>query len=161
MSPLILWLITLALFGFGLVGVFIPALPGIGLIFAGILFYGIVTDFAAIGLSTVVIFGVIGALALLANYAGSVVGARLGGGKGKTLLGTMIGAIGGLIVANVPGLIVGAFVGALVGALLEGKTSQQAAKIALASVLGILGATVVQFMLGIIMIIGFFIAIAG
>lgn len=161
MSDIILWLITLALFGIGLVGVFIPGLPGIGLIFAGILVYAIATDFTTISLTLVVVFGIIGALALLSDYVGSAVGARVGGGKGKTLLGTTLGAIGGLLVANVPGLLVGAFAGALVGARMEGKTTQQAAKIALASVLGVLGATVVQFILGIIMIIGFFIAIAG
>lgn len=155
----IVWLTTVILFVVGLGGILIPALPGIGFVFAGILVYAWATGFSTISPITVLVFGVIALLAWLADFWGASVGAKVGGGKTYALTGTILGAIIGAIAFGPIGLFVGAFIGAMVGAVLEGATHQQALRVAALSVVGIVGATIVQFVLGIAMIVAFFLAI--
>ncbi|MGH9856254.1 MAG: DUF456 domain-containing protein [Acidobacteriota bacterium] len=147
-----LWVLTVFLFLLGLAGIFIPGLPGIGLIFLGILIYGLATGFADISGMTVISAGIVAALAWVADYAGSVAGARLGGGRTLAMTGAIIGAIGGTVLGGPGGLLVGAFLGSLTGALLEGQRERGAMRVALWSTLGIIGATVLQLVLALAMI---------
>lgn len=155
MSDVLLWVLTLLLFGTGLVGVFIPVVPGIALVFAGVLFYAFMTNFSVVGVSAVVVFGSITFLAWLIEYAGGILGARLGGGKKLAMAGAFAGGLIGLFTGGPFGLVPGLFVGALVGALYEGKTPLKASKAAFFSVLGVIGAKVIQVILAIGMIISF------
>lgn len=158
MSTLVLWLVIILCMLIGMAGVVIPGLPGVGLIYLGILFYGIATGFTTISFTTVVVLGIISVLALLTNYAGSAFGSRYGGGKKWAVIGTAFGAIIGATIGPL-GIFLGAFLGALIGAFTEGASHQQALKVAVYSVFGILGSVVVQFLLAIVLIISFFVAI--
>lgn len=158
MTLALIWFITLILLGTGLLGTIIPGLPGVGLVFAGVLVYALATSFAQISVMTVVIFGMLAALALAASYAGSVVGSRLGGGKRFAVVGTLLGALIG-VTAGPLGLLAGAFLGALMGALIEGKRGDQAVTVAAYSIIGVLGGTIIQFLLGVVMIIAFLVAV--
>lgn len=155
----LIWIITTVLLLAGLAGTIIPGLPGIGLVFGGILLYGILTDFTTISIPAVAAFGGIALLAVAADYAGSFLGAKVGGGKKIALLGTIGGAIIGAFTGGPLGILIGAFVGGLVGALIEGQTHHQAFKIAALSVVGILGAAVFQFVLAAAMIVAFVITV--
>ena len=158
MPAIALWAGVLALFIIGLMGIAIPALPGIGFIFAGILLYAWATGFATISVPTVIILGVIGLLAVGMDYMGSAVGARWGGGKTKALIGTIVGAIVGMTFSPI-GIFIGAFLGGLAGALLEGQSSDKALKVALFSVIGVIGSSFMQFVLGLTMIVTFLVAL--
>lgn len=158
MPPLVLWTLTLLLMMFGLAGTVIPGLPGIGLVYAGIVLYALATQFASISLATVIILGLISAAALAASYAGAALGSSVGGGKKWALVGTVAGALLGATVGPL-GMFAGAFLGALAGALLEGGGQRHALKVAFYSTLGTLGSIVVQFLLAVILIITFFVVI--
>lgn len=158
MALTIIWLVTLLLFAAGIFGTFIPALPGIGLIFAGILWHAWTTGFTTLSGTTVLVFGVFALLTWLANFAASSMGARLGGGSYRAMMGTTVGAIVGIFWGPV-GIMCGAFIGALLGALSEGQSTQKASKVALWSVVAVLGASLMQAVLGIALILAFFIAI--
>jgi uncharacterized protein YqgC (DUF456 family) len=155
MSLSIIWLVTILLLSVGLIGTIIPALPGIALTYVGILFYSFMTDFRGISPSTVIIFGIITAIAFLAGHMGSVIGSRAGGGKTWSVVGTFFGAIIGLFTFGPIGLFVGAFFGALGGGMIEGATHHQAFKIATFSTIGVLGGAIVQFFLALSMTIAF------
>ena len=155
MSDVLLWVLTLLFFGFGLIGVFIPVLPGIAFVFAGVLFYAFVTNFSIVGVSTVAVFGLIAFLAWLTEYAGGMLGARLGGGKKLAMAGAFAGGLIGLFTGGPFGLVPGLFIGALIGALHEGKTFLKASKAAFFSVLGVVGAKVIQAILAVGMIAAF------
>lgn len=154
-----IWFISIVLMAIGLVGTVVPALPGMGLVFLGILMYAASTGFEAISPVTVGMFGVIAFLGWLASFLGSVWGARMGGGKGAALGGTIVGAIAGVILLGPPGLVIGAFLGGLLGALISGKQQEQAVKIALYSVFGILGGAIMQFVLALALIGSFLLAV--
>ncbi len=155
MPDVVIWVLTLLLFGAGLIGVFIPVLPGIAFVFIGVLFYAFMTGFSTINVVAVVVFGAVTFLAWLIEYAGGILGTRLGGGEKYALWGTIGGGLIGLFIGGPLMMVPGLFIGALAGALLEGKTLQGASKAAFFSLLGVVGAKVVQVVLAIGMIMAF------
>lgn len=160
MMNILIWLITLILFLIGLAGTIIPGLPGVGLVYAGVLVYAMATNFAAISLATVIVLGFITALALTASYIGSALGSRYAGGKKWAVVGATLGALAGTTLGPL-GIFAGAFLGALVGALLEGSSQEKAVKVAFYATFGTVGSIAVQFLLAVILIMSFFIAVAG
>lgn len=152
-------LITTLFFGVGLLGTLLPGIPGVGLVYAGIVFYAIADKFTSIEFSTVLVFGFLTIFASIAQYVGSVWGAKHAGAKTKALIGTLIGSVLGTF-GGPMGIFVGAFIGALVGALLENTDSYIAVRVAFLSVIGILGGTIIQLFLSLVLIIAFLVAIA-
>ncbi len=147
------------LFLTGLAGTIIPALPGVGLVYGGVLLYAFADGFAHISGASVLWLGLVALLALGAQYAGSMWGAAQGGGKKKALAGTFIGAFVGAFMGPV-GIFLGAFVGALAGAMMEGHSAEKAVKVAGLSVVGIIGGSLIQFFLSLILIFVFLFTIA-
>jgi uncharacterized protein len=97
----------------GLVGTLIPVLPGLLLIFAAAIFYGIVEGFDAIGAAAMVVIGAL-------FVAGSVVSVLLarrsaarGGAPRSSLIAAAVGAVVGMFVLPVAGFIPGAIAGLL------------------------------------------------
>lgn len=159
MSPLLLWLAVISLFGLGLIGVFIPALPGAGLVFFGVLLYAVATSFANINATTVMVFGVVAAAAWLIEYLGAVFGVKMGGGGRLATLGLIIGALLGFVSGGPLGLLLGMLLGSFLGATYEGSSTSQASRAAIFSVLGLLGAKLLQLLLVIGIIVAFLAAV--
>ncbi len=155
---LLIAVITTILFFVGVLGTFIPGLPGIGLVYAGVLLYAFFDNFTAIEVSTVVYLGIATLIASFAQYFGSLWAAKSAGGKQKAMIGTFVGAFIGAVIGPV-GIFIGAFIGALIGALLEGSTPETAVRIGLVSVFGIIGGSIIQFLLSIALIVAFLLAI--
>ncbi|MAF81063.1 hypothetical protein CL628_03580 [bacterium] len=154
----LLWLAVAVLFALGLLGVVIPFLPGIGLVFGGILLYAATTDFTVISSGAVGVFAVVALLAWLAEYAGGALGARFGGGGPLTIIGAIIGAIVGVLFTPL-GLLIGSFVGALAGALIELPRHDQALKAATLAVIGIVATKLLQLVVSVGMIVTFLILV--
>lgn len=148
-----LLIIVIVLFLLGLAGTIIPALPGTSLIFVGILIHAIATNFAEVSITATIVFGLVALASVAVSYAGSMLGAKAGGGKAWSVGGTVLGGVVGTIVFGPLGLLVGAFLGALAGALYEGQSSTSATKAAFYSVLGIIGGTLIQLLIGLSMIV--------
>lgn len=157
MSTLII-ILTVILFIIGILGTLIPALPGVVLVYAGILIYAFADGFSSLQVSTVIYFGIVALIASAAQYLGSAWATKTAGGKQKAMLGTFIGAFLGTMVGPM-GIFAGAFAGALVGALVEGKTPERAARVALKSMIGIIGGSVIQFLLSLALIGAFILAV--
>ena len=135
MSIVALWIVTVLFFSLGLIGIVVPGLPGVGLVFIGILFYAMMTDFAQISVGFLIGSGVTALAAWLVEYAGAIIGAKAG---------TIAGAVLGLIAGGPVGLLAGVVLGAGMGAMYEGKTAEKAGRAVLFSVAGIMGAKIVQ-----------------
>lgn len=114
------WLYVLsgALILIGLLGTFLPALPGMPLIFGGMLLAAWVGDFQIIGGWTLLALGILSLLALGIDIAASAMGAKRVGASGKAVLGAALGTLLGLFF-GIPGLLVGPFVGAVAGELIH------------------------------------------
>lgn len=159
MPTVLLWLLVMTLFVLGLVGTVVPILPGIALVYGGVVLYAAVTGFREVSLWTTLGFGAVALLTWLATLIGPAAAAGRAGGRGKTVVGTVIGMLLGLFTFGPLGLVTGAFLGALAGALVEGRSLDQAAGVAAQSILGAFAASVVQFLLALVLIGAFFIAV--
>lgn len=160
MPTIVLWTVTLFLISAGLIGTLVPAIPGVGLVFFGILFYALATSLQDISLTSLIWFAVFTALASIAQTAGSWFGAKVGGGGTLASWGTLVGALLGLF-AGPMGIFVGAFAGALIGAFMEGHSKEKAVRVAFLSTLGVLGGTLIQILLALAMVVAFFALIAA
>ena len=158
MSIVIIWLITSLLFALGLLGTLLPAIPGLGLIIVGVLFYAIATKFIAISVTTTIVLCIIALTAFIASYFTGALGTKLGGGGRYAAFGTLIGALIGLITGPF-GLIIGAVIGAFLGAFYESQSIEKSLRITVASLVGLLGGAIMQFLVAIGIIIAFLIAV--
>lgn len=121
----------------GLAGTILPALPGLPVVFAGLLLAAWVDDFVRIGWFTLLILGLLTALALVVDFVATLLGTKKVGASKLAVVGAALGTLLGLFFGFI-GLLIGPFVGALVGELIAGKQLQQAAKAGVGAWLGFL-----------------------
>ena len=114
------WLYVLAgvLIVVGVLGTFLPALPGMPLIFGGMLLAAWAGDFQIIGGWTLLALGLMSLFALAIDFIASAMGAKRVGASGKAVLGAALSTLLGLFF-GIPGLLVGPFVGAVAGELIH------------------------------------------
>ena len=107
-----LWVIGGVLVIVGLAGVVLPALPGTWLILAGLIVAAAAEGFTRVGVTTLVVIGVLG----LASYVIDFLAAGIGTKKLGASPRAMAGAIGTWwAVLRAAGLVVGPFMGAAIG----------------------------------------------
>lgn len=121
-----LWLYVLAavLVLVGLAGTVLPALPGMPLIFGGLLLAAWVGDFQLVSGWTLAVLGLMAVASLGIDIAATALGAKRVGASGKAVAGAALGTLAGLFLGIV-GLIIGPFIGAVLGELLH-RRSQEA-----------------------------------
>lgn len=127
----------------GIAGVILPALPGLPLVFAGMLLAAWAGDFQQIGWLPLVVLGVLTLVSVAVDFFATMLGAKRVGASRKALLGAVVGTFAGLFFGPV-GLFAGPFVGALLGELWHGRELGKAAKVGLGTWLGILLGTVLK-----------------
>ncbi|MGE8219396.1 MAG: DUF456 domain-containing protein [Stenotrophomonas acidaminiphila] len=127
----ILYLLAAVLVLVGLAGVILPALPGLPLVFAGLLVAAWADGFAHVGWLPLVVLGALTALSIVIDVLATTLGAQR-----LALAGSVLGTVVGLFFMPV-GLFAGPFVGALLGEYLHGRRLGQAARVGLGTWLGI------------------------
>ncbi|KDN55032.1 DUF456 domain-containing protein [Flavobacterium seoulense] len=155
---ILLLILGLACMLIGVVGSFLPVLPGIGLCWLGILFLYLTSvvpvNYWVLGITFLVVV-----IFFIANYILPAKGTQRFGGSKAGIWGTNIGLVIGLLTPIPFGFVIGPFLGALIGELVfDAKNAQQAIRAATGSVIGILASAFIQFMLCIIYF-GIFISI--
>ena len=117
-----LWFLVAAILVIvGLVGTVLPALPGVPLVFCGLLLAAWADGFAHAGALTLFVLGVLTVIALAIDFIAGVLGAKKVGASRYAVIGAALGTLLGLFF-GLPGLLLGPFVGALVGELVAGGT---------------------------------------
>jgi uncharacterized protein len=138
-----LWTLTTLLILAGLVGSVVPMLPGTTLIFAGALLHKLLLP-ASVSTAAIVWIGVFWVLSVLADFACTLLGARLFGGSKWGMTGAGGGALVGMFF-SLPALLLGTILGAVAAEKLVGKrTDKDALKSGLGAALGFLVSTVVR-----------------
>lgn len=145
-SDAIFYALAAALIVVGIAGTILPALPGVTLVFAGMVLAAWVGDFQHIGWPTLVVLGVLTALALIVDFVAGLLGAKRLGASSRALWGAAIGTLAGLFFFPI-GLIVGPFAGALIGELLAGGTLRKATSVGLGAWLGFIFGTLAKIAL--------------
>ncbi len=155
------WL-TVGVMVIGLLGTLIPVLPGVELIWLAALVYALAERFATIDPLTFAVLTALAAIGVTANIWASHLGSRLGGASWPALLaGLGLGAVGfviGLFVGGI-GAVPGGLIGALVGVLLveyyRRKDWREAARAGTGWLAGCLLSSLIQTVLGGMMILLF------
>jgi len=110
----------------GLAGIVLPALPGLPLVFAGMVLAAWAEHFTRIGISTLVALGVLTLLSLAVDFWAAAMGAKRVGASRLAIAGAIIGTVAGLFF-GVVGIFIGPFCGALLGELVHGRRLDAAA----------------------------------
>jgi hypothetical protein len=132
-----LYLLSVALVLIGLAGILLPLLPGLPLVFAGLLLAAWTNGFSRVGFWTLALLAGLTLLSLLLDFWATAHGAKRAGGSGRAVLGASLGLLAGVFF-GLPGLLLGPFLGALIGELSLGTPLQQATGIGAATWLGLL-----------------------
>lgn len=138
---ILLYVLAAALVLFGLLGIVLPALPGLPLVFAGLLLAAWTDGFAHVHWGWMIALGVLTALSLLVDFWATGVGAKRVGASSMAVWGAVLGTLIGLAF-GIPGLFIGPFAGAVLGELLHRRRVSrddlgQATKIGIGTWVGI------------------------
>jgi uncharacterized protein len=136
MDPTWLWVLAIALIVIGVIGTVVPGIPGVGVIFGGMLLAAWIDGFTEIGWTTIIILGVLTALAFAADILGSLLGAKRVGASKLALLGAAIGALVGIFFDFI-GILIAPFIGAVVGELISQRQLAPAARVGFATWIGL------------------------
>jgi uncharacterized protein len=134
----------------GLIGCFLPVLPGPPLAFLGLLIQQLksTTPFT---IRFIIIFLLITVIITVLDYVIPVYGTKKFGGSKYGVWGSTIGLLVGLWFGPL-GIIAGPFIGAWVGELIATSDASQALKAAIGSFIGFLAGTVLKLMLCLVMV---------
>ncbi|MCX6806833.1 MAG: DUF456 domain-containing protein [Candidatus Berkelbacteria bacterium] len=142
----------------GLLGIIIPGLPDIIFILIGALIYAIFSHFEKVGISLILIFGLLTAFSYLLDYLGTAYGAKKFGASRLGVFGAILGAILGFIFFNIIGFMIGTILGtALFEIVFAGKEYKKALKSGFGAFLGLFFSIFLKIIIAIIMI-GLFIS---
>jgi uncharacterized protein YqgC (DUF456 family) len=139
----LLWVVAVALIAVGVVGTVLPALPGAILVFAGIALAAWIDDFARISGWTLVLLGVMTALAWAIDFAAAAMGARKVGASRYAIVGAALGTIAGIFTGFV-GLLFMPLVGAAIGEFAAQRDVARAGKVGVATWIGLLVGTALK-----------------
>lgn len=132
----ILYLLAALLVIVGIAGVVLPALPGIPLVFAGLLVAAWTDGFARVGWLPLVVLGVLTAISIVVDVLSTTLGAQRLGASRLALVGSLVGTVAGLFFMPI-GLFAGPFVGALLGEYIHSRQLGRATRIGIGTWLGI------------------------
>jgi len=140
------WLLAAVLVGIGIAGSVLPALPGVPLVFAGLLLAAWAGDFQQVTWITLVVLGLLTAISFVIDVVATAAGAKRVGATRLAVAGAALGTIGGLFL-GLPGLILGPFVGAVAGEMISHGKMDQATRAGLATWMGLIFGTLAKLAL--------------
>jgi len=154
----LLWIIALALIAIGVAGTILPAIPGVTLVFLGMLLGAWIDDFARIPVWLVAIFAALTALAWAVDYFAAAAGAKRAGASKLAVIGAMVGTVAGIFTGFV-GLLFMPLVGAAVGEFIAQRDLRRAGTVGVATWLGLLVGTAIKVAILFAMIGAFVVAL--
>lgn len=142
------YVLAIVLILVGIAGTVLPALPGIPLVFAGMLLAAWASDFERVGGWTLGVLALLTLLSFGIDVLATAMGAKRVGASRLALLGAVIGTFAGLAMGIV-GVLIGPFVGAVLGELVHRRRLGRddmghAARIGVGTWVGILVGTVLK-----------------
>lgn len=139
----------------GIVGSFIPALPGPSLSFGALLVLYLVKGTNVISIQILLFFGFTMIILIALDYLAPIVGAKVFGATKRGLIGAFIGGILGIFIFPPFGIFIGSFFGAVIAESLNGKDMAGALKAGMGTLLGSVTVMVSQVIFSVVVAIYF------
>jgi uncharacterized protein len=156
MDPIWWWVLAIALIVVGVIGTFLPVLPGVILIFGGMLLGAWIDDFERVGWVALVILGVLTVLVLAVDIVSGLLGAKRVGASKLAIIGAAVGTIVGLAFGIV-GVLIAPFIGAVIGEVIARGQIAPAARVGVATWIGMVVGALAKLAL-VLAMIGVFLA---
>ena len=153
----LLWILALVLVGAGVAGTVLPFLPGVPLVFAGLLLAAWAGGFQAVGWPVLAVLGVLTVLSFIVEALASSLGARRAGATRLAVIGAALGTLVGVFF-GLPGLLLGPFVGAALGQLLARGDVVDAGRVGAGAWIGFLVGSAAKLGLALLMVMIFAVA---
>ena len=120
----------------GIAGTILPALPGVPLVYAGMLLAAWTDGFQEVPVWVMVVLGAMTLLSLGIDFLATSLGAKRAGASKKAMIGAALGTFAGLVF-GIPGLLLGPFIGAVAGEMIGGRELREASKVGFGTWLGL------------------------
>lgn len=140
----------------GVIGSLVPAMPGPGLAFIGLLIL-FLTKPGSVSLFYLITFGVIMVILIIIDYLAPILGAKFSGASRPGLLGAIVGSLLGIFFFPPVGIFIGAFLGAWVGEIAGGKDATDALRAGIGTLVGSLTVIILETIFSVWLAIYFFI----
>lgn len=152
MDHTLISLLSIVLLVVGILGTFLPVLPGLLLSLCGLLIYKFGTD-ATLPMAYVWIFSALTLLSIVLNYVIPARTTRKYGGTRWGSIGSVVGTFAGMFFIPVPfGFLIGMFLGVFVGELLhDAKDKKKAWNSTKGALIGFIYGTGFNFIVGLAM----------
>jgi hypothetical protein len=138
-----LWIIAVLMVIVGIAGTVLPALPGVALVFAGILLAAWIDGFTVISGWTVGVLAALTAVGLVVDYVAQVMSAQRAGATPLGIAGAAIGTVVGIFTGLI-GLLFMPLAGAAVGEFIAHRDMLRAGKVGIATWVGLLVGAVLK-----------------
>ena len=142
----------------GLAGTVLPLLPGTLLVWAGLLLGAWIDDFTRVSVVIVVFLTLLAALAWALDFVAGLMGAKRAGASPQALVGAAVGTVVGIFMGLI-GVLFMPLIGAGIGEYWAQKNQQRAAKVALATWLGLILGMVAKVVIAFVMVGIFLVAL--
>lgn len=156
MATAVWWSVSVGLIVLGLAGTVLPVLPGTLLVLGGILLGAWIDDFTRVGPWTVGVVAVLAVLAWALDYVAGLLGAKRAGASPQALLGAAVGTVAGLFMGFV-GVLFMPLVGAAIGEFIARRDHRHAARVGVATWLGLMAGLLAKVVIACVMV-GIFVA---
>jgi uncharacterized protein YqgC (DUF456 family) len=148
---IIWWVLSAVLIIVGLAGTVVPALPGVPIVFIGLLLAAWIDGFTAIGWATLVVLGVLTLLSIVIDLLAAAFGTQRMGASPRAFWGATLGALVGIFFGLI-GIVLGPFIGAVVAELSAGQGTRQAGRSGYGAWLGLLLGTATKLAIAFLML---------
>ena len=147
------WGLFLFLVLLGFLGIIIPFLPDMLLIFAGILIFALLTHFQNISFGLLALLFGLSLFGFLFDYLGTIFSAKKAGASKWGIFGAILGGIVGVFIFNIFGFLIGAVFGAILFEIIfEKKEMDKAINSGVGAFFGLFFSFIAKIILSVVII---------
>jgi len=152
----LLWVLAVLMIIVGVAGTVLPALPGVVLVFAGIVLAAWIDGFTVITGWTVGLLAVLAVIGFAVDYVAQLMSAKRAGATPLGIAGAAVGTIAGIFTGLV-GLLFMPLAGAAIGEFIAHRDALRAGRVGVATWVGLLVGAVLKLAI-VFTMVGIFIA---
>lgn len=147
----LLWILVVLLMVVGILGTILPAIPGVTLIFGGVVLAAWIDHFTRIPTWLVIVCGVLTVITWVIDYTSAASGAKRLGASRLAVIGAFVGTFAGIF-TGLWGLLFMPLAGAALGEFIARRDLRRAGQVGFATWVGIIVGTAVKLAIAFAMI---------